>query len=176
MNQINAISQLANISENLSVENLKSQIASIKSKLGSLKSPQEFFNVKRISKPLNFGDAQSRIAFNLGYFSSNYGVLIGCLSVYTLLTNLLLLFVICFVVLGMVGIGKLEGQDLATPFGTFKTTQLYTGLVCIALPLGFLASPITSMLWLVGASSVTVLGHAALMEKPIETVFDEETV
>lgn len=76
----------------------------------------------------------------------------------------------------MVGIGKLEGQDLATPFGTFKTTQLYTGLVCIALPLGFLASPITSMLWLVGASSVTVLGHAALMEKPIETVFDEETV
>lgn len=168
--------QLANLSENLSIENIKSQVASLKNRLGSLRSPQEFFNIKRVSKPQNLGETQSRIAFNLKHFSSNYGVVIGCLSVYTLLTNLLLLFVICFVVLGMLCIGRLEGQDLNTPFGSFKTTQLYTGLVCIALPLGFLASPISSMLWLIGASSVTVLGHAALMEKPIETVFDEETV
>lgn len=173
---ITATQQLSSLSENLSLDNIKSQAASIKNKLGSLRSPQEFFNIKMISKPQNFSEAQSRISFNLKHFSSNYGVVIGCLSIYTLLTNLLLLFVICFVALGLIGISKLDGQDLTTPFGSFKTTQLYTGLVCIALPLGFLASPFTSLLWLIGASSVTVLGHAALMEKPIETVFDEENV
>ncbi|UCS20396.1 uncharacterized protein HLK63_G01309 [Nakaseomyces glabratus] len=176
MNQINAMSQLASFSENLSIDNIKSQAMAIKSKFGSLRSVQDFFNIKRLSKPQNFSEIQSRISYNLNYFSSNYGIIIGCLSIYTLLTNLLLLFVICFVFLGLLGIGKLDGQDLNTPFGSFKTTQLYTGLVCIAVPLGFLASPFSAMMWLIGASSVTVLGHAALMEKPIETVFDEETV
>lgn len=103
-------------------------------------------------------------------------MIIGLLSLYTLLTNLLLLFVIALVFFGIVGINKLEGQDLVTPFGTLKTTQLYTALICVSVPLGFLASPISTMLWLIGASAVTVFGHASLMEKPIESVFEEETV
>ena len=44
----------------------------------------------------------------------------------------------------------------------------------VAVPLGFLASPISTMMWLIGSSGVTVGAHAALMEKPIETVFEEE--
>lgn len=74
------------------------------------------------------------------------------------------------------GINKLNGADLVTPFGALKSSQLYTGLLCIAVPLGFLASPISTFMWLIGASMVTVFSHASFMEKPIETVFEEETV
>lgn len=158
------------------MENIKSEFQSLQSKLATLRTPQEFFNFKKISKPQNLGEVQSRVAYNLKYFSSNYGLIIGCLSIYTLLTNLLLLFVIVLVVAGIVGINKLKGEELVTPFGSFKTNQLYTGLVCVAVPIGFLASPISTLLWLIGASAVSVFGHASLMEKPIETVFDEETV
>ena len=78
----------------------------------------EFFDLKRISKPTTFGDAQSRASYNLSYFASNYAVLFVILSIYSLLTNLLLLFVIGIVVGGMWGIGKLAGRDLE--LGTFN--------------------------------------------------------
>ena len=32
----------------------------------------------------------------------------------------------------------------------------------------------SAVMWLIGSSGVTVGAHAALMEKPIETVFEEE--
>jgi hypothetical protein len=130
-----------------------------------------------MSRPNGWGDAQSRINFNLGYFSSNYAVVLACLSIYSLLTNLLLLFVIVLVVVGMFAIGSLQGQDLVLPWGsTIPTSSLYTGLFIVAVPLGIFASPLATILWLIGASGVTILGHAALMEKPIESAFAEEQV
>jgi hypothetical protein len=72
----------------------------------------EFFDFKRISKPANFGEVQSRAGYNLSYFASNYAIVFVMLSIYSLLTNLLLLFVIALVVGGMWGIGKLAGQNL----------------------------------------------------------------
>ncbi|EDO18290.1 hypothetical protein Kpol_1039p40 [Vanderwaltozyma polyspora DSM 70294] len=176
MNQIGNLAQISRFTENLSAERIKSEFASLQSKFSTVRPVQEFFNVKNISKPNNFSDVQSRVAYNLKYYSTNYAIVVGLLSIYTLLTNLLLLFVIVFVLLGMTGIGKLQGEDLVTPFGTLKTSQLYTGLICISVPLGFLASPISTLMWLIGASGVTVIGHASFMEKPIETVFEEETV
>ncbi|CRK11249.1 hypothetical protein BN1708_017117, partial [Verticillium longisporum] len=76
------------------------------------------------------------------------------LSLYALLTNWLLMFDIIFVVAGMFIIGRLDGRDLE--IGTFKatTSQLYTGLLVIAIPLGLLASPFATLLWLIGASGV----------------------
>jgi PRA1 family protein 1 len=53
---------------------------------------------------------------------------------------------------------------------------MYTGLLCIAVPVGFFASPITTILWLIGASGVTILGHASFMDRPIENAFSEEAV
>ncbi|CCF59753.1 hypothetical protein KAFR_0H03430 [Kazachstania africana CBS 2517] len=176
MNNLGTLAQLSHFASNLTVDNIKAQAQSLQSRLSSLRPPQEFFNVKNISKPPNFSELQARVSYNLRYYSSNYGLIIGCLSIYTLLTNLLLLFVMIFVSLGYIGISKLQGQDLTTPFGVFKTSQLYTALLCIAVPLGFLASPISTLLWLIGASVITVFSHASFMEKPIETVFEEETV
>lgn len=149
---------------------------SISTRFANLKPISEFLDLKRLSKPANFSEVQSRVNYNLGHFSSNYAVVFLMLSIYSLLTNMLLLFVIVLVVGGMWGIGKLDGRDLNV--GSFKATssQLYTGLLVIAVPLGIFASPITTILWLIGASGVSILGHASLMDKPIDEAFSGEAV
>ncbi|KAF2757073.1 prenylated rab acceptor PRA1 [Pseudovirgaria hyperparasitica] len=149
---------------------------SLGSRFSNLKPIGEFLDVKRVSKPQNFGEVQSRVNYNLGYFSSNYAVVFVMLSIYSLLTNLKLLFLIFLVVGGMYGIGKLQGQDLDVGFVRATTSQLYTVLICISVPLAFISSPLATVLWLIGASGVSILGHAAFMDKPIESAFSEEAV
>jgi hypothetical protein len=149
---------------------------SVSTRFASLRPVSEFFDLKRVSKPANFGEMQSRINFNLGYFSSNYAAVFAMLSIYSLLNNKLLLFVIVFVMGGMYGIGKLEGNDLQLATWRATTSQLYTALFIIAVPLGLWASPFATVLWLIGASGVTILGHAAFLDKPIESAFSEEAV
>ncbi|KIX00218.1 uncharacterized protein Z518_10357 [Rhinocladiella mackenziei CBS 650.93] len=154
--------------------NVRSQ--SIASRFANIRPISEFLDLKRLSKPNNFGEVQSRVNYNLSYFSSNYAVVFVMLSIYSLLNNLWLLFDIILVIGGMWAIGKLGGGDLE--IGTFRatTSQLYTGLACIAVPVAFISSPIATFLWLVGATGVTILGHAALMDRPIENAFSEEAV
>jgi hypothetical protein len=149
---------------------------SLSTRFANLKPISEFLDLKRLSKPANFSEIQSRVNYNLGHFSSNYAVVFLMLSIYSLLTNMLLLFVIVLVVGGMWGIGKLDGQDLHV--GTFRATssQLYTGLLVVAVPLGIFASPISTILWLIGASGVSILGHASMMDKPIDEAFSGEAV
>lgn len=149
---------------------------SVANRFANLKPIGEFFDFKRLSKPKDFGEVQSRVNYNLSYFSSNYAVLFVMLSVYSLLTNLLLLFVIVFVVGGMFGIGKLQGRDLDVGFARATSSQLYTGLLVIAVPLGIWASPIGTVLWLIGASGVSILGHAAFLERDVAASFSEEAV
>ncbi|KAH6606614.1 prenylated rab acceptor 1 [Trichoderma cornu-damae] len=126
-------------------------------RFSNLRPISEFFDFKRLSKPANFGEVQSRVNYNLSHFSSNYAVVFVMLSLYALLTNWLLLFDIILVVFGMWFIGKLDGRDLE--IGTFKATssQLYTGLLVVSIPLGLIASPFSTLLWLIGASGVTIL-------------------
>ena len=149
---------------------------SITSRFANLKPVGEFFDLKRLSKPQNFGEVQSRVNYNLGYFASNYAVLFVMLSIYTLITNLLLTFVIILVIGGMFAIGKLQGRDLDVGFFRATTTQLYTGLVVLAVPLAISANPFSAALWLIGASGVSIIGHASFMDKPIESAFSEEAV
>ena len=154
--------------------NIRSQ--TLTTRFANLRPVSEFLDLKRLSKPANFGEVQSRVNYNLSYFSSNYAVVFVMLSIYSLLTNPLLLFVIVFVTASLYGIGKLNGRDLDLGFRRFNTSQLYTCLLCIGVPLGIWASPIATVLWLIGATGVTVFGHAALMDKPIESAFSEEAV
>jgi hypothetical protein len=149
---------------------------SIAARFANLKPISEFFDLKRLSKPANFSEVQTRVNYNLGYFSSNYAVVFVMLSIYSLLTNLLLLFVILLVVGGMWGIGKLEGRDLDIGVARATSSQLYTGLLILAVPLGIWASPISTVLWLIGATGVSILGHASFMDRPIENAFSEEAV
>ncbi|KAF5210315.1 hypothetical protein EJF18_40352 [Clavispora lusitaniae] len=170
---------LANIpfsqfSDRFNLDRLRNDVGSLQAVVSKIRPPQEFFDYRRLSKPANFGELQGRVGYNLGYFQGNYIAIVSILSIYALITNLLLLFVILFVGGGILGISKLGGNDLVLPVGRFNTSQLYTGLLIVAVPLGFLASPISTMMWLIGSSSVSVLSHASFMEKPIETVFEEE--
>jgi PRA1 family protein 1 len=149
---------------------------SLATRFSNLRPVSEFLDIKRLSKPANFGEVQSRVNYNLGYFWSNYAVVFVMLSIYSLITNLTLTFVIVLVLGGMWVIGKLDGQDLI--LGSFRATssQLYTGLLLVAVPLGIYASPLNTALWLVGASGVSILGHAAFMDKPIDEAFSGEAV
>jgi hypothetical protein len=149
---------------------------SVAARFANLKPISEFLDFKRLSKPANFSDVQSRVNYNLGHFSSNYAVVFVMLSIYSLLTNWLLLFVILLVVGGMWGIGKLEGRDFDIGVLHATSSQLYTALLVVSVPLGIFASPISTILWLIGASGVTILGHASFMDKPIDEAFSGEAV
>ena len=169
---IDAITSRLNLSNHFS--GARSQ--SMASRFANLKPVSEFLDLKRLSKPENFGEVQSRVNYNLSYFSSNYTVVFIMLTVYSLLTNLWLLFVIVLVGGGMWGIGRLRGADLDIGVVRATSAQLYTGLACVAIPMTFVASPISTFLWLIGATGVSILGHASLMDKPIENAFSEEAV
>ena len=155
-------------------ESIRSQ--SIGSRFANLKPISEFLDPKRLSKPSNFSEVQNRVNYNLSYFSSNYACVFAMLCIYTLITNLVLTFDIIFVIVGLWGIGKLQGRDLDVGFFRASPSQLYTGLIVISVPLALFASPITSVLWLIGATGVSILGHASFMDKPIESAFSEEAV
>ncbi|KAK0734374.1 PRA1 family protein-domain-containing protein [Lasiosphaeria miniovina] len=149
---------------------------SLASRFTNLRPISEFFDFKRVSKPANFAEAQSRVNYNLGHFSSNYAVVFVMLFLYSILSNKALLFDIVFVTLSMFLIGKLDGRDLEIGSQRLTTSQLYTGMCIIAVPVALYASPIGTMLWLIGASGVTILGHAAFMDKPIDEAFSGEAV
>ncbi|RMZ81976.1 hypothetical protein DV737_g2281, partial [Chaetothyriales sp. CBS 132003] len=142
--------------------NLQDRLNSVSSqsmatRFANLKPVSEFLDLKRLSKPNNFAEIQTRVNYNLAYFSSNYAVVFVMLAIYSLITNPWLLFDIVFVVFGMWFIGKLKGGDLA--IGTIRatTSQLYTGLLCISVPIAFFSGPFATLLWLIGASGVTIL-------------------
>lgn len=162
------------LTERLSLDRLRSDVGSVQNAFSKIRPPQEFFDFRRLSKPANFGELQGRVGYNLGYFSANYGAIVGVLSIYALVTNLLLLFVIFLVVGGVYGISRLDGGDLTLPGFSFTTSSLYTALLIVSIPLIFVASPISTLMWLVGSLCVCVFSHALFMEKPIETVFEEE--
>jgi hypothetical protein len=149
---------------------------SLGSRFSNLRPISEFLDIKRVNKPANFGEMQSRVNYNLGHFSSNYAVVFSMLCVYGLITNAWLLFDIIFVVLGMYLIGKLDGREFEFGQQRFSTMQLYTGLYVIAVPIAFISGVFSTMMWLIGASGVVILGHASLLDKPIDEAFSGEAV
>ena len=175
---MNAVySRLANLqmSGGISLDNIRNETSNLRSRFSNLRGPRDFFDFKRVSRPLGWGDAQSRVTFNLRYFSSDYSLIILSLVVYALLTNLLLLFVLILAVGGFLGISALGGADLVLPGGLVITSQsLYIALGVVTVPLFIIASPMATMFWLIGAAAVTILGHASLLEKPLESEFAEQ--
>ena len=149
---------------------------SIGTRFANLKPISEFCDLKRLSKPSGFSEVQARVNYNLSYFSSNYAVVALMLGVYSLLTNPPLLFDIIFVSAGLFVIRRLDGRDLELGVARLTTSQLYTGLLVIGVPVFLWASPLATLLWLIGANGVAILGHAAFMDKPIDAAFSEEAV
>ncbi|EPX71848.1 rab GTPase binding protein [Schizosaccharomyces octosporus yFS286] len=153
-------------------ENVQELVSSRSQYLSGFKSVGEFLDVRRVSRPENFGEAQSRVRFNLRRFSSNYLAIIAILAIYCLLTNVLLSIVIAAGAVGVYGIRKRQGNEVQIGQRVYTKSSLYTTLGCVLIPLGLFASPIQTIFWLVGASAVCVLGHGALFEPPVESAFE----
>ncbi|KAJ3567581.1 hypothetical protein NP233_g6278 [Leucocoprinus birnbaumii] len=148
-------------------------------RLSGLRPPTEFFDFHRVSKPADVNTATSRISYNTRYFSGNYGLIVAVIAVYAVLTNYVLLIALGFFVGGFTLINKFAPD--ATQFGEHTVTQkhLYTGLFVIGIPLLWYASPFGTFFWVIGASSILILGHACLMEPGVESDYaaiDGETV
>jgi len=140
-------------------------------RLSGLRSPTEFFDIHRISRPADLNQATSRISYNTRYFSGNYGVVIVMLAIYAMLNNPILLIAIGFLVGGFAAINRFVSEPLQ--FGDQVVTQqrLYTVLFCIGLPLLWWASPVATVFWLLGSSGFLILGHAMIMEPGVESEY-----
>ncbi|KAK0225915.1 related to YIP3 protein-proposed to be involved in ER to Golgi transport [Armillaria ostoyae] len=140
-------------------------------RLSAIRPPSEFFDYHRISRPADLNQATSRVSYNTRYFSGNYGLIIAVLAVYALISNPLLLIALGFLVGGFAVINKWAPEPVQ--FGEHTVTQkhLYTGLFVIGLPLLWLASPVMTFFWLVGASGVLILGHASFVEPGVESEY-----
>lgn len=165
---------LSSFSSSINLDRLRTERLS--TRLSNLRGVTEFFDFKRISRPAGVGELQTRASYNLSYFASNYAIIIAMLSIYSLLTNLLLLFVLVFAVGGVYGISFLEGRDLQLGVARLSTGQMYAGLAIVGIPLGIYASPLSTILWLIGASGVSIGAHASLMERPVESSFAGDAV
>ncbi|KAF7315500.1 PRA1 family protein [Mycena indigotica] len=140
-------------------------------KLSALRSPTEFFDVQRISRPADMNTAVSRISYNTRYFSGNYGLIVAILAVYALLTNLWLFFALIFLVGGFALINKFAPEP--TQVGDYVVTQksLYTVLFCVGIPLLFFSGPLGTVFWVVGASGIIIIGHACMIEPGVESEY-----
>lgn len=49
--------------------------------------------------------------------------------------------------------------------------SLYTVLFVVGIPLLWIASPLNTIFWIVGASGLLIIGHASLMEPGIESEY-----
>ncbi|KAI3316774.1 PRA1 family protein-domain-containing protein [Xylariaceae sp. AK1471] len=123
---------------------------SLSSRFANLKPIGEFLDFKRFSKPANFAEVQLRVNYNLSTFSSNYAVVFVLLGIYALYQNPLLLFDIILLVGGLSLLGRLNGQDVTIGTFTATSSQLYTGLFCTFGFIFLLASPFSTVLWLIG--------------------------
>ncbi|KAF8070618.1 prenylated rab acceptor PRA1 [Lyophyllum atratum] len=138
-------------------------------RFSGIRSPAEFFDYQRISRPADLNQATSRISYNTRYFSANYGLIIAALAVYAIISKYELLISIAFLVFGFAAINKFAPE--ATQFGEHTITQkhLYTCLFVIGIPLLWMASPVSAIFWIVGASGALILGHACMLEPGVES-------
>ncbi|KIY74400.1 prenylated rab acceptor PRA1 [Cylindrobasidium torrendii FP15055 ss-10] len=140
-------------------------------RLSALRPPTEFFDVQRISRPADLNTATSRISYNTRYFSGNYLLIIIMLAVYAVISSPLLLIALLFLVGGFSAINRFAPDPVQFGDTTITQKHLYTALFVIGLPLLWLASPVMTFFWLVGASGVLILGHASLIEPGVESEY-----
>jgi len=140
-------------------------------RLSGLRSPVEFFDVQRISRPADMNTATSRISYNTRYFSGNYGLIVLILAIYALLSNQWLFFTLIFLVGGFALINKFAPEP--TQVGDYVVTQksLYITLFCIGIPLLIFSGPFGTLFWLVGASGIVIIAHAVMIEPGVESEY-----
>ncbi|KAI1313914.1 hypothetical protein EDD11_002377 [Mortierella claussenii] len=141
-------------------------------RLSSLRPASEFFDKNRFSMPNGFSNVTSRFNYNLNYFQGNYLLIFLAITAYSLITNPMLLFSIAFVFGGMYALQRVPPEGLAIGQSRFQHSQLKMGLIVVSIILFFfLSSAVGTVFWIIGASAVTILGHASVMQEGVEGDF-----
>ncbi|KAH8814749.1 ER to Golgi transport-related protein [Flagelloscypha sp. PMI_526] len=140
-------------------------------RLGALRSPMEFFDYQRFSRPENMNAATQRISYNTRYFSGNYGLVVAILAVYALVTNPILIISVVFLVGGFAAINRFAPEAIEAGGRTITQKHLYFALFSVGFVLLWISSPFATFFWLVGASGVIILTHASLIEPGIESEY-----
>ncbi|KXS17630.1 hypothetical protein M427DRAFT_30416 [Gonapodya prolifera JEL478] len=143
----------------------------------------------RFSKPISWSQTSARVSVNLVYYQTNYLLVVAGLLIYALVTNfhvhpsetppieLLLLFTIVFILAAAYFAVRMP-QDQPTAVTilgrpiVLTQQQAWIGLALISIPLLWISSAGSAIFWLLGAASIVVGSHAALLEPPIETDFN----
>lgn len=88
-----------------------------------------------------------------------------------MITNLLLLIAIGFLFGGFTAINRFAPEP--TQVGDYIITQkgLYIGLFVIGIPLLWIAAPLSTLFWIIGASLFLILLHASLLEPGVESEY-----
>lgn len=135
----------------------------------------EFVNSKRFEAPANIPSLGRRLARNIDYFQTNYMYVFAVLIAYCLLTSPLLL--ICIAAsLGGCYILQLKNKERKIRF-MGKEVSLAQQYACVGLasiPLFIIAGAGTAVFWVIGASIVSIVAHAAMYnyESAIEDAFE----
>lgn len=147
-------------------------------RLSAIRPVQEFFDVQKVSRPQDLNDATRRISHNTRHFGGNYSLVVALVSVYALITNPLLIIAIGFLFGGFVGINKFVPEpSVSGDSGPVTQKQAYTVLFVVGIPLLWLASPVSTIAYVVGLSAIVILGHASMLEPGVESEYGNiETV
>ncbi|KAF8305483.1 ER to Golgi transport-related protein [Clavulina sp. PMI_390] len=140
-------------------------------RLTNLRPLTEFFNPGQISRPADMNQVTSRISYNTRYFAGNYGIVVAVLAVYALITNIWLLGAIAFLFGGFTAINRFAPEP--TQVGDYVITQkgLYIGLFVIGIPMLYIAAPLSTFFWIIGASLFCIVFHASIMEPGVESEY-----
>ncbi|KAK3826463.1 MAG: PRA1 family protein-domain-containing protein [Linnemannia elongata] len=144
-----------------------------KERLSSLRPIAEFFDTSRMSKPTGIAQITSRLTRNLPYFQGNYTLMFLGITAYSVVSNGMLMFSVAFAVGGTHLISCVPTEGVVIGKNTYNARQLQTGLVCVSVPLFFFSSTIGTIFYIIGASTVGILGHAAIMEETTENRFSD---
>ncbi|KAI9365471.1 PRA1 family protein-domain-containing protein [Zopfochytrium polystomum] len=145
-----------------------------KTKLETLKPAREFFDKNRFSVPRDFNEFSGRLSANLRYFQSNY-ILLGLVAVlYSLITNLWLLFAVAFVIVGVRFISTMPPEGPVSFLNgklVITSSQAWMALACISVLLLWFTSAGTTIFWIASVVVMAVAFHAGFMQKPLEDDF-----
>ncbi|KAL1410873.1 Prenylated Rab acceptor 1 [Vanrija albida] len=140
-------------------------------RLSGLRPASDFFDHRQLSRPRDLNDATQRVTYNTRHFSGNYLLVVIVLAVYAILTNPLLLIAIGIFAGGFAAINKFGADPVEVGNAVITQKTLYIALFVIGIPILFLASPLGVFFWLVGSSSILIIGHAVLMEPGLESEY-----
>ena len=137
-------------------------------KFRTLRPWGEFFNRAEFSVPSKL-EAFSRIHRNYTHFHSNYVVVVGVLSSYILITNLvfLLAMLLCVAAYYYCRMRSEAGDPIKIGSKELSPTQAYAGLVVGTFFLFYWTNGSSTIFWLVTSALLAVFGHAAT-RRPVD--------